>query len=64
MENPDVILELTRNEAGLITQMSYKVCTRENEGRSALEFCELISNVMRPEDTNINVDVSIGGMQS
>jgi len=38
MEKADVELELIRDEAGLITQMSYKVTNPGDEGKRAIEF--------------------------
>ena len=49
MESPDVELELTRNEEGSIIHLAYKVHTRADEGRSALEFCELAATMLEAE---------------
>jgi len=59
MDDPDVVMEFEWNGKGLITQVSYKACTRADEGRSAIEFCSMISDIMRPRDTVIDVKVDV-----
>ena len=59
MENPDVELGVERDKKGLITRMAYKVYTRSDEGKSALEFCSVVSETLRPADTNVNTDADI-----
>ena len=59
MENPDVELAVERAEKGLITRMAYKVYTRSDGGKPALEFCSVVSETLRPADTNVNTDADI-----
>lgn len=59
MENPDVVLEITRDAQGLITGVSYKVHNRTDEGKAALEFLEMMSQMLRPEDHGTYIDVKL-----
>ena len=62
MENPDVVLELDRNEEGRVTRMSYKVSNPGEENRRTLEFDELAVEMFRsegPEDHSTVIDVDV-----
>ena len=65
MESPDVVLEITRDKEGSVTRLDYKVYTREDDGKSALELCSLASAMFEAEGhefvgVHINADVLRG----
>jgi len=49
MENPDVELELSRDVEGNVTRLAYKVNTREDDNRSAMEFCSIATAMLEAE---------------
>lgn len=64
MESPDVELEIDRDKDGNITRLAYKVNTRADEGKSALELCSLASTVFEAEGhefIGVYVDMDVLG---
>lgn len=63
MENPDAELVIERDKDGMVIKMSYKVTNAGEEGRRALEFCELASTMIQTESMtptlNFNADVDV-----
>ncbi len=63
MENPNVEVEIKRDENGKVTGMSYKVSDPGEQGRRPLEFCEVLIEVFKsegPEDHSTIGDVYLG----
>lgn len=64
MENPDVVLELTRDKESNVTRLAYKVYTREDDGKSALELCSLVTAMFEAEGhefIGVHIDADILG---
>ena len=59
MENPDVVLELERNEEGHVTKMSYKVSNPGKEGHRPLEFSEMAIELLRSEGPEDHSTVAV-----
>ncbi len=62
MENPDVEIEVKRDEHGLVTGMAYKVSRVDEERKNVLELCSMAAELFAaegPEDhsTTVNVEV-------
>lgn len=62
MENPDVILELTRDEHGFVTKFEFKVNKPGEDGKTVLEACSLADTMLQaegPEDHAVHVDARV-----
>lgn len=63
LENPDVELDITRDDDGRITHLSYKVNKEGDKRQNSYEFLSMVHEMFKaegPEDHSTSVDVRIG----